>query len=99
MRIIVENLARPYLGNLTNEAERETLLRIFRIYGQVTDVEVPVDRNAGHGMGVAFVEMPCAAEATAAVRALAGHRLRGHALCVRAFQSADGKRPRARRPS
>lgn len=84
-----------FVGNLnwaTTEAELEQL---FYAYGTVESVRIMTDRATGRSRGFAFVEMPDANEAQAAIEGLNGTSLGGRALTVNeARQREDRNAPR-----
>lgn len=71
-----------YVGNLSYSVVSETLEQLFSQYGSVEDVYVPTDRESGRPRGFAFVTMPDAGEAQAAISAVNGTDLDGRALNV-----------------
>jgi RNA recognition motif-containing protein len=46
-----------YVGNLSNDVTAESLRQCFAACGEVTEVDVVVDRMSGHNRGHAFVTM------------------------------------------
>jgi cold-inducible RNA-binding protein len=82
-----------YVGNLSFQAGEEDVRQTFAAYGQVSSVAIIKDQFTGKSRGFAFVEMPNAAEANAAIAALNGKELEGRALTV------NEARPRAERPA
>jgi RNA recognition motif-containing protein len=75
-------LLKLYVGNLSFEAQDETLRAAFASYGEVSSATVIMDRTTGHSRGFGFVEMPSQTEAQAAMSALNGSSLDGRALTV-----------------
>ena len=73
---------RIYIGNCSYETSEEDLRQTFQAYGQIEEVMLVTDRYTGRSKGFAFVEMPTAAEATAAIEALNGRDLAGRKLTV-----------------
>ena len=73
---------RIYIGNCSYETSEEDLRQPFQAYGQIEEVMLVTDRYTGRSKGFAFVEMPTAAEATAAIKALNGRDLAGRKLTV-----------------
>jgi RNA recognition motif-containing protein len=63
---------RLYVGNLSDDVSTEALKKRFAEYGDVTDVQLAMDRSSGRPRGHAFVTMPNAAEARAAMTQLNG---------------------------
>ena len=87
---VVKNL---FVGNLGSEVTPEELRRLFEAYGQVGQVHIVLDRDAGLPRGFAFVEMTNEAEAEKAIKAPTGSILRDRTLSV------DYARPRPKRPA
>jgi RNA recognition motif-containing protein len=46
-----------YVGNLSFDTDKESLLEFYSQYGTVKDVYIPVDVGTGRGRGFAFVTM------------------------------------------
>ena len=82
-----------YAGNLSWDMSDEDLREVFEQHGEVTSVNIVMDRETGRSRGFAFVDMPNDAEANAAIRALNGKELMGRALNV------NEARPREERPA
>ncbi len=59
-----------FVGNLARNTTSDELQGLFAAFGQVTSSEVVKDRRTGEGKGFAFIEMPCKAEAHAAITGL-----------------------------
>jgi cold-inducible RNA-binding protein len=81
-----------YVGNLAHETTEEELREAFAEFGDVSSVTIIKDRYSGQPRGFAFVEMPNAAEAQAAISGLNGQELGGRTLNV------SEARPREERP-
>jgi RNA recognition motif-containing protein len=73
---------RIYVGNLNYDANDETLLTLFKEYGQVESAKVITDKYSGRSRGFGFVEMPDSAEAQKAIEALNGQEVDGRTLKV-----------------
>jgi RNA recognition motif-containing protein len=73
---------RIYVGNLSFDSSEEELQQSFSAYGQVESVTIIRDRYSGRSKGFAFVEMPSAAEAQAAIGALNGKEMKQRTLTV-----------------
>ncbi len=71
-----------FIGNLDLKATEEQLRTLFAGYGAVETVTIVKDRDTGEPRGFAFVEMPQAAEAQAAISSLDGVLLNERALRV-----------------
>ena len=64
-----------FVGNLDPMTTEAQLKDLFAAYGSVQTVTVVTDRDTSGPRGFAFVEMPDAAEAKAAIASLNGFRL------------------------
>jgi len=71
-----------YVGNLSAETAEENLRQAFEAYGEVSKVNVIMDRDSGKSRGFGFVEMPSKGEAEAAMTGLNGQELDGQTLNV-----------------
>ena len=71
-----------YVGNMSFETTQEQLRKQFEEFGTVSSVKLITDRDSGQPKGFAFVEMPAANEATAAIEGLNGRELNGRTLNV-----------------
>jgi len=61
-----------YVGNLAYRTNEDDLRQQFERFGTVGRVDIISDRETGRSKGFAFVEMPNAEEANAAISALDG---------------------------
>ncbi|HEV8246852.1 MAG TPA: RNA-binding protein [Polyangiaceae bacterium] len=73
---------RLYVGNLSFNADTETVREAFAGVGEVTDVHVVMDRETGRSRGFAFVTMGTQQLAAEAISRLNGTTLDGRALRV-----------------
>ena len=71
-----------YIGNMSYDTTEENLRQAFEGYGEVTTVNIIMDRDSGRPKGFAFVEMAKQEEATAAISGLNGQEMNGRALNV-----------------
>ncbi len=71
-----------YVGNCSYDVTEEQLRALFAAYGEVGSVNVIMDRDTGRPRGFAFVEMPDASAARAAIKGVDGTDLGGRALRV-----------------
>ena len=46
-----------YIGNLSFDAEIQDIVDVFSSYGEVTNCNLPLDRETGRKRGFAFVDM------------------------------------------
>ena len=81
-----------YVGNLAYSVTDEDLREAFGASGEVSSASVITDKFSGQSKGFGFVEMPNAAEANAAIRALNEKPLKGRNLRV------NEAKPREERP-
>ncbi len=68
-----------YVGNLSFSTTQEDLEALFGQHGQISSVNVIMDRMTGKPRGFAFVEME---NGDAAIQALNGQDFQGRALTV-----------------
>ncbi len=71
-----------YVGNLNYRSEESDLETLFAEYGEVTSLNILVDRVTGRSRGFGFVEMADDAAADAAIKALDGAEFDGRNLRV-----------------
>jgi len=87
-----------YVGNLSFKAGEVEVRQAFSAFGTVSSVAIIKDQATGKSRGFAFVEMPNAAEGTAAIAGMNGKDLLGRQLMVnearpRAEGSGGARRP------
>lgn len=75
-------MAKIYVGNCPFDVSEEKLRDLFAAYGDVETVSVITDRDTGRPRGFAFVEMPDASAAQAAIKGVNGTELGGRTLNV-----------------
>ena len=73
---------RIYVGNLPYETTDEQLRAHFEAHGEVSTVDVLIDRYTGRPRGFGFVDMPESAQAETAIRELDGKEYMGRVLKV-----------------
>ena len=73
---------RIYIGNLSYGVTEEELRQQFAVFGEVTSVSIPVDRDSGRSRGYGFVDMPNQEQAKAAISGLNGKSYRDRVLTV-----------------
>ncbi|MGN6548245.1 MAG: RNA recognition motif domain-containing protein [Aureliella sp.] len=83
-----------YVGNLSFRATEDDIRQAFGAYGDVTSVNIIVDRETGRSRGFAFVEMPNADEAAAAIESLNSQEVVGRRITVNEARPRD-ERPRS----
>ena len=71
-----------YIGNMSFETTEDQLRQAFEAFGEVTTVNIVMDRESGRPRGFAFVEMSGEAEGTSAIDGLNGKELNGRELNV-----------------
>ncbi len=71
-----------YVGNLSYSLSESELRDAFAAYGEVSSVNVLMDRETGRSRGFGFVEMPNQAEGEAAVAEINGKEVGGRPLRV-----------------
>ncbi|MCA9588233.1 MAG: RNA-binding protein [Myxococcales bacterium] len=73
---------RLYVGNLSYDANADSLRSSFAECGDVSDVHIVTDRETGRSRGFAFVTMGNDAEAKNAIAKMDGAMVDGRALRV-----------------
>ncbi len=81
-----------YVGNLPYKITDADLRDLFAAYGDVSSVSMVKDKMTGQSKGFGFVEMPNAAEATAAIQGLNEKAVQGRNIKV------NEAKPREDRP-
>jgi RNA recognition motif-containing protein len=71
-----------YVGNLPFTITEDKLMDLFVGFGEVSRVNIIMDKATGEPRGFGFVEMPTQSEAEAAIKALNGSTLGGRAIQV-----------------
>lgn len=71
-----------YVGNLPFTVSEDDIRQAFAQYGAVDSVSIIKDKFTNQSRGFAFVEMPNATEAQAAISGLNGKDFNGRALTV-----------------
>lgn len=87
MKLLIRNLARS-----TTEAELKAL---FEDHGDVQFCNLVLDKKSGGSKGFAFVEMPKAGQAKAAMKNLNGKTVDGSILRVKKAEPETGKKETA----
>ncbi|PIQ23160.1 RNA-binding protein [bacterium (Candidatus Blackallbacteria) CG17_big_fil_post_rev_8_21_14_2_50_48_46] len=75
-----------YVGNLSYQADEQSLADLFSAYGEVRSVRVITDRETGRPRGFGFVEMDSADAGQAAISALNGKEHLGRQLNINEAQ-------------
>jgi len=81
-----------YVGNLPYTTSEDDLRQAFEAHGQVSSVNIIMDRETGRSRGFAFVEMPNDEEAQAAIDALNLSDLDGRNLTVNEARPREERR-------
>ena len=71
-----------YVGNLSFNASDDDLREAFEQYGEVTSVNIIMDRETGRSRGFAFVEMADANNAKDAIENVDGTEIAGRSVKV-----------------
>jgi len=71
-----------FAGNVSLDVTEEELRKEFKVFGQVTFVNLVQDRLGKVSRGFGFLGMPVESEAEAAILGLHGKELKGKALIV-----------------
>ncbi|MBI2933460.1 MAG: RNA-binding protein [Planctomycetes bacterium] len=71
-----------FVGNLSYQATEQDLRQAFEAHGTVSSVSIIMDKMTGRSRGFGFVEMPDAAQAQAAIKALNLQEIQGRAMTV-----------------
>lgn len=82
-----------FVGNLSYEISQEDLVEVFKDYGEVKRVHVPVDKETGRKRGFAFVEMVSKGQETAAIEALDGADWMGRSIKVNEAREREERAP------
>lgn len=83
-----------YVGNLSYQADEQSLGDLFAEYGEVRNVRIMTDRETGRPRGFGFVEMANDAEAQRAIEALNGVDNMGRNLNVNEARPRESRAPR-----
>jgi len=82
-----------FVGNLSYEISQEDLVDVFKEYGQVQRVHIPLDKETQRKRGFAFVEMESKAQETAAIEALDGADWMGRSIKVNQARDREERAP------
>ena len=88
---------RLFVGNFAFTTTKVELRKMFEAYGNVEQVRIITDPETGCSRGFAFVEMPDATQAQAAIEGLNGTSLGGRPLTVNEARQRE-ERGGPRRP-
>jgi cold-inducible RNA-binding protein len=87
--------AKLYVGNLSYETSEASIRTAFEAHGEVSSVNLIMDRDSGRPKGFGFVEMGSADEAQKAKGALDGTQMDGRALKVDVAKELVPRAPRS----
>ncbi len=90
---------RIYVGNLAFRSNAEDVRKAFAVHGQVTNVELAIDRETGRSAGYAFVEMADDGEGQTAIARLNGKEINSRVVVVTIASEAPVPEPTSRWPS
>ncbi len=71
-----------YVGNMSYDLTEDSLREAFEGFGEVSSVNIIMDRDSGRPKGFGFVEMANDTEASAAIEGLNGKEYNGRQLNV-----------------
>ena len=71
-----------YVGNLSYQADEQSLDELFAPYGEIRSIRVMMDRETGRPRGFGFVEMASSADGQKAIEALDGQDHLGRQLKI-----------------
>ncbi len=78
-----------FVRNLSYETENSELSALFRPYGSVLSVRIPVDRQTGRCRGFGFVEMSTTEAAKSAMQSLNRQNFAGRKIHVSVSEERD----------
>jgi RNA recognition motif-containing protein len=84
-----------FVGNVSYDTSENELQSLFAQHGNVTKVNLMVDRVTQKPRGFAFVEFETKEAADAAMKALNGHDLHGRKLTVNEARPREERPPRS----
>ncbi|MFM8570873.1 MAG: RNA recognition motif domain-containing protein [Pirellula sp.] len=82
------------MGNLSFRATEDEVREAFSRFGQVSKVSIITDRETGRSRGFAFVEMPSADEAKAAIDGLNQQEVAGRRISCNEARPKENGGPR-----
>jgi RNA recognition motif-containing protein len=83
-----------YVGNLSYSLTEDELRAAFSQFGEVSSVNIIMDRMSGQSKGFGFVEMPDNSEADEAIKALNESALNGRNIKVNQARPRGERSPR-----
>ncbi|TRT95210.1 MAG: RNA-binding protein [Microcystis aeruginosa Ma_OC_LR_19540900_S633] len=82
-----------FVGNLSYDISQDDLVEVFKEYGNVQRVHIPVDKETQRKRGFAFVEMENKAQETTAIEALDGAEWMGRSIKVNEARDREERAP------
>ncbi|REJ60267.1 MAG: RNA-binding protein [Microcystis aeruginosa DA14] len=82
-----------FVGNLSYDISQDDLVEVFKEYGNVQRVHIPVDKETQRKRGFAFVEMENKAQETTAIEALDGAEWMGRSIKVNEAREREERAP------
>ena len=76
------NPKKLFVGNLSFDTTKDTLVNVFSEYGKIEDAALITDRMSGRSKGIAFITFDTEESAKAAMEALNGYELDGREIIV-----------------
>ena len=86
-----------YIGNLPYSTSEDDLRDLFAAHGEVSSVNIIVDRDSGRSKGFGFVEMPDKAQAESAINAINQSDVSGRSVRVNEARPRNDNRGGGRR--
>ncbi|MGI9227544.1 MAG: RNA recognition motif domain-containing protein [Gammaproteobacteria bacterium] len=86
-----------YIGNLPYNTSEDDLRDLFSAHGEVSSVNVIIDRDSGRSKGFGFVEMPDKAQAESAINAINQTDVNGRSVRVNEARPRNDNRGGGRR--
>jgi RNA recognition motif-containing protein len=83
-----------YVGNLSYSLTEDELRAAFSEFGEVSSVNIIMDKMSGQSKGFGFVEMPDNSEADEAIKALNESALNGRNIKVNQARPRGERSPR-----
>jgi len=71
-----------YVGNMSPDADKESLIALFSVFGTVKRAYIVTDPQTGQSKGYGFVEMTNDADVQAAIKLLNGKDCGGYTVKV-----------------
>ncbi|MEM9214247.1 MAG: RNA-binding protein [Cyanobacteria bacterium P01_F01_bin.150] len=81
-----------YIGNLSFQATEDDIREVFREYGSVTRISLPIDRETGRKRGFAFVEMETEAQEDKTISELDGAEWMGREIRLNKAKPRENNR-------